>query len=475
MKRLNFIFALIVILSFCTENTYADAAFSNYFKDNTMRFDYFHTGTANEEHFAIDQMVNDGIWAGSKTHLIDHLRLGKYFFEIQNPQTEEVLYSQGFCSVYGEWETTPEAKENWGVYHESMRFPWPIQKVKLVLYKRNDTSQIFEPIWNYTIDPEYRKVNPSIIKNNYKVYPIVENGDSHNKVDIVVLSEGYTKNEMEKFHKDAENYARTLLNTEPFKSRKNDFNIRAVEVPSPNSGLNHPQQDIYNRSALSVSYGAFGSQRYALGYDNKKIRDAASAVPYEFTAILMNDSIYGGGGIYKLYITAAADNAFNEYLFVHEFGHHFAALADEYYTSATAYEMGSNLVEPYELNVTTYTDKDKVKWGKLISEDISLPTPWGKAEFDKHSIAVQKERTKLRDSKASENIMEKLFMDQREWEESYLGKIKYANKVGLYEGAMYHAKGMYRSEPNCIMYSRTNHFCFACQRAINLVIDHYTK
>ncbi len=455
-------------------NSYSDVNFSKYFKDQTMRLDYYHTGTATEEHFSLDQMVNDGIWAGSKTQLIDELELGKYLFEIQEPSSGEVLYSRGYSSIYGEWETTPEAKEEWGVFHESLRFPWPKQQVKVVIYKRNE-QQNFDPIWSYTLDPEHGKVNKSELNNPYDVYDVVENGDPHNKVDIVVLSEGYTKEEMDEFRKDADKFAEALLSTEPFASRKEDFNIRAVEVPAPNSGLNHPQQDIYNRSALSVTYGAFGSERYALGYDNRKIRDAASTVPYEYTAIIMNDSIYGGGGIYNLYITAAADNAFHDYLFVHEFGHHFASLADEYYTSATAYEMGSDVIEPYELNVTTHTEKDKIKWGDMIDEDTPLPTPWGKEKFDKHSNKIQEKREKLRNQKADEKTMEKLFKKQREWEENYLSNIEYAGEVGAYEGAMYHSKGIYRSEPSCIMFIRTDNFCTACQRAINLVIDQSTK
>ncbi len=466
---------LIPVFSLLFANfSFADVNFEDHFKDKTMRFDYFHTGNATEEHFAVDKMVNDGIWAGSKTQLIDELKLGKYLFEIQKPETGKVLYSRGFSSIYGEWETTPEAKKEWGVFHESMRFPWPKNTVKLVLYKRNQ-EQAFDKIWEYEVDPQYRKVNKAKLNSLYNVYEAAVHGDPHEKVDIVVLGEGYTAEEMDEFRKDVDQFREALFTTEPFASRKEDFNIRAVEVPAPNSGLNHPQQDIYNRSALSVTYGAFGSQRYALGYDNRKIRDAASAVPYEFTAIIMNDSIYGGGGIYNLYITAAADNAFHDYLYVHEFGHHFASLADEYYTSATAYEMGSDVIEPYELNVTTYTDKEKIKWGDKIDEDTPLPTPWGKEEFDQHSNEVQEKRQKMRDAKASEKEMEKLFKDQREWEENYLSNIKYAGDVGLYEGAMYHSKGIYRSEPNCIMFTRTGYFCTACQRAINLVIDQYTK
>lgn len=474
MKRTCKIASFLLIFVFFCSQARADVSFEQYFKDQTMRLDYFHTGTATEEHFSLDQMVNDGPWAGSKQQLVDDLRLGKYFFEIQDPRSGKVIYSRGYSSIYGEWETTAEAKKEWGVFHESLRFPWPAQKVKLVIYKRNQ-QQKFDPVWRYMVDPSSSKVNPAPLNTPYGVYEVATHGKPQEKVDIVLLSEGYTQQQMDKFRADADKFANALFSTEPFASRKEDFNIRAVEVPAPNSGLNHPQQDIYNRSALSVSYGAFGSQRYALGYDNKTIRDAASTVPYEFTAILMNDSIYGGGGIYKLYITAASDNAFHDYLFVHEFGHHFASLADEYYTSATAYEMGSQVVEPYELNVTTYTDKDKVKWGDLIREDTPLPTPWGKEKFDDHSNQIQEKRQKMRDAKVSEDKMEQLFRQQREWEEDYLSQIPHAGDVGAYEGAMYHSKGIYRSEPNCIMFTRTDHFCAACRRAINMVIDQYAE
>lgn len=474
MKRKIRILILGLPALFIAFSSVADVDFQQYFKDRTMRLDYYHTGTATEEHFALDRMVNDGIWAGSKTQLSDQLRLGKYFFEIQDPATGKVLYSRGYSSIYGEWETTPEAKKEWGVFHESVRFPWPKEEVKLVIYKRNQ-QQKFDPVWEYRVDPEHRKANPAPLKTPYPVYEVEANGQPEEKVDIVLLSEGYTREEMDEFRADADKFAEALFSTEPFASRREDFNIRAVEVPAPNSGLNHPQQDINNRSALSVTYGAFGSQRYALGYDNKTIRDAASTVPYEFTAILMNDSIYGGGGIYNLYITAASDNAFHDYLFVHEFGHHFASLADEYYASATAYEMGSDVIEPYELNVTTHTEKDKIKWGDLIREETPLPTPWGKEKFDQHSRQVQQTREEMRKEKVSEKKMEKLFKDQREWEEDYLSEISYAGKIGAYEGAMYHSQGIYRSEPNCIMFTRTDEFCAACQRAINLVIDQYTR
>ncbi|MCF8303685.1 MAG: IgA Peptidase M64 [Bacteroidales bacterium] len=449
--------------------------FQEHFKDKTMRFDYYHTGNATEEHFAFDGIVSDGLWAGSRNALVDELRLGKYFFEIQEPKSGKILYSRGYASIYGEWETTPDAKENWGVYHESIRFPWPNQEVDLVIYKRDNSDNSFEPIWEYHINPQHYRVNPADLSPMYDVSTIVENGDPEKKVDIVVLSEGYTFDDMEKFRKDARRFANTLLEAEPFASRKEDFNIRAVEVPSPNSGLNHPHQDIYKRSALSVGYGAFDSERYALGFNNKKIRNAASAVPYEYTVILMNDSIYGGGGIYNLYITAAADNAFNEYLFVHEFGHHFAALADEYYTSAVSYDINKDVIEPWELNVTAHPDPETIKWKELVTPNTPIPTPWEKEKYDKHSIKTQKKRRELRKAKAPEEKLVKLFNEKRKWDNELLSNMEYSGHVGAFEGARYMAEGMYRSEANCLMFTRYHKFCAACRRAINMVIDQYTE
>jgi IgA peptidase M64/peptidase M64-like protein len=473
MKTISILLAIILSsLNFISQAS--DIEFEKFFKDKTMRFDYYHTGTAVEEHFAFDQIVSDGMWGGSTTQLIDKLNLGKYQYQIIDSESGMLIYSKGFASIYGEWETTPEAKEQWGVFHESVRFPWPVKEVKLIILKRGDNFE-FEPIYEYLIKPNSHKINPVDLTSSFKVYDVIVNGDPKTKVDIVLLGEGYTADEMGKFHADAEEFANALFSTEPFKSRKMDFNIRAVEVPAPNSGCNHPHQDIYKRTATSVSYSAFDSERYALGYDNKKIRDIASTVPYENMAILMNDSIYGGGGIYNLYITAASDNAFHNYLFVHEFGHHLADLADEYYTSSTAYEMGSTIHEPWELNVTAQTDRDKIKWADMIDKDTPIPTPWNKEEFDNHSIEIQKKRKDLRKVKANEKELETLFKEQQKYEDDALANEEYAGKVGAFEGAQYHQYGLYRSAPNCIMYTRTNFFCPACQRAINLVIDTNVK
>jgi hypothetical protein len=205
------------------------------------------------------------------------------------------------------------------------------------------------------------------------------------------------------------------------------------------------------------------------------VRDIASAVPYEFTVILINERTYGGGGIYRLYATLAVDNEFSDYLIIHELGHHIAGLADEYYTSQISYEIDSNVtVEPWELNITALLDKDNFKWKDLVKPGTPIPTPWNKKEFDTFSISIQKERQRLRKARAKEEELETLFKRQREKESEMISRMKYVNQIGAFEGAGYLAKGLYRSSINCIMFTRDLKFCPVCQRSISRVIDQYT-
>ncbi len=479
-KRIFLIFCLCLIPLTLTsiqdsDKDKGDVTFDVYFENKTMRLDYFHSGNSKEEHFAKDRIVSDGKWGGSKTILLDELNLGLYQFEIIDKESNVLLYSEGFASIYGEWETTAEAKEQWGTFHESIRFPWPKKNVWVVLKKR-DKQNKFVKIWDTEVNPASRQVTPADIINTNKILTIMENGPAEKKVDIVVLGDGYKKEEMDKFHKDAKRLISVLFSVEPYRSRKSDFNIRAIETPSPVSGVNRPHPGIFKRTPLSVHYSSFDSERYALTYDNRRVRDIASAVPYEFTIILINERTYGGGGIYRLYATLAVDNAFSDYLIIHEMGHHLAGLADEYYTSQVSYEIDSNVtVEPWELNITALLDKDKLKWKDLVKPGTPIPTPWDKEAFDKFSISIQEERQRLRKAKAKEEELEKLFQSQREKESEMISRMKYANQVGAFEGAGYLAKGLYRSSINCIMFTRDLTFCPVCQRSISRVIDQYTK
>ena len=448
--------------------------YDNWFAANTMRVDYFHSGSSKEEHFAVDQVVSDGAWPGSSTTLIDKLELGLYFYEVVDKESKVLLYSRGFSSVFGEWRTTPEADSVWGTFHESLRFPWPLKPIIIILKKR-DTDNKFQTIWTTQVDPASRQVTNAEKLHTEKVDVIMENGPARKKVDLVILGDGYSKSEMEKFRKDAKRLSDALFSAEPFKTRAGDFNVRAVETPAEASGVCKPHHNIYKRTPLSVHYSSFDSERYALTYDNRTVRDVASAVPYDFMVILINEKTYGGGGIYNLYTTVSADNKFAEYIMIHELGHHIAALADEYYTSAVAYEKPDIKVEPWETNITAMFDKNNLKWKDLVTAGTPLPTPWNKEAFDKFGYIIQQTRDSVRAAQLPENVMEDLFTREKVKEDEFFAKEKFKDNVGAFEGAGYIAKGLYRSQLDCIMYTRHIKYCKVCRRSLGAVMDQYVK
>ncbi len=454
----------------------AAAAFDDDFTPKTMRVDYFHSGTATEEHVATDRIVSDGPWGGSRTRLVDDLNLGKYLFVVSDRDTNRVLYSRGFASIYGEWETTPEAKKEFRTFHESLRFPWPKRPVVVRLDKR-DAAGIFREVWTTVVDPAKREVNPTDLVPAGKVWSVVDNGPASEKVDLLILGDGYTASEIPKFHADVKRLVDVLFKFEPFKSRKSDFNVRALDLPSPATGVNRPHAGIFRRTPLSLSYSSFDSERYLLGFDNRMIRDVASAAPYEFIEILVNEKTYGGGGIFAFQSTASVYSGFSEYVFVHEFGHHFAGLGDEYYTSDVAYEIGAQEhPEPWEPNITAMHDPAKLKWKDLVDKETPLPTPWDREPFEKNSKEVQAKRRKIRAENKPETEMDTLFREEQAYETPLLAGMKYSKKVGAFEGAGYEAKGLYRPETDCIMFTRDEvGFCRVCRRAIERMIDLYSR
>jgi IgA Peptidase M64/Peptidase M64 N-terminus len=452
------------------------SAFDAHFTGDTMRVDYFHTGgPRTSETIALDRIVNDGAWAGSRSQLTDPTDLGKYMFEVRDTSTHALLYSRGFASVYGEWETTGAEKPR--SFHESLRFPWPKQPVTIVLAKRQENNS-FAPVWTTDVDPASRFVNRApLARHAGTVWPVFINGPASAKVDILIIGEGYTAREIPKFHRDVARLLPALFDEEPFKSRKSDFNVRALDLPSAESGINRPNAGVFRRTPLSAEYNIFDSERYVLTLDNRALRDAASAAPYEFIEILVNEKTYGGGGIFNDQATASVDSAFSPYVFVHEFGHHFAALADEYYTSDVAYTTGApEKPEPWEPNVTALHDPAALKWKDLVTPGTPLPTPWDKAEYEKHTAGIQQRRRDIRARNAPEAEMDALFREQRDWDTKFLSSMKYSGAVGAFEGAAYESRGLYRPQADCIMFTRDKAgFCAVCRRAISRIIDLYSK
>jgi hypothetical protein len=280
--------------------------------------------------------------------------------------------------------------------------------------KKRDAKNILQPIWNFEVDPT--GFNAEQKPASVKVNQLVNNGDVKSKLDIVILGDGYTAKEMDVFREDANKFVEYFFAVDPYKARKNDFNVWAVEVVAPESGIANPNKNFFPKNPLETTYNTFGVDRYVLSNNDWTVRDYAGAAPYDVIVILLNSNKYGGGGIYNLYITAAARSDYNDYVFVHEMGHHIAGLADEYYQSHVAYDPANTSVEPWEFNVTALLNPENLKWKDITTPGIPIPTPWNKAEYEKKDS----NKTKV------------------------LENDPYAGKVGAFEGANYLSNGMYR-------------------------------
>lgn len=439
-----------------------------------MRVDYFHTGNASQEMFSLDRVAVEPLpWPGNPQKNIDETNLGKYFFEVRDRNTNRLVFSRGFASVYGEWETTDEARNMNRTFHESLRFPMPPAPVQVVLKKR-DANNAFREVWSTIVDPKDMFIDSSRHASPGRLIEIQKSGDPASKVDFLILGDGYTAAERAKFEKDARRLVELLFAASPYKEHRRDFNVWALCPASEESGISRPSTGIHLASPLGASYDAFGSERYVLTFENRALRNVAQFAPYEFIEILTNSRTYGGGGIFGLYSTVAADSEQAPYVFVHEFGHHFAGLADEYYTSPVAYTPSTVKTEPWEPNVTALLDPANLKWKDLVQPGTPIPTPWQKEEYESHSRDYGKRRAQIRAENRPESEMEALFRENREFEIKLFAREKYAGKVGAFEGANYEAKGYYRPEVDCIMFTRSPSFCAVCRRAIERVIALYS-
>jgi hypothetical protein len=485
-KTALLLFLCLKLFSQCT--TGPVTSFDKHFTSATLRIDYFHTGDASSERVELDELYKYNNWAGSKVNLIDSLDYGAYYHKIYDKRSGELIYSRGFDSYFKEYQTSTPAME--GVekaFHESAIVPFPRQKIVFVLEKRAKSGQMDE-VFRKEIDPSI--ASTPLIIDDIRIFSSQQSGPSEIKADIAIIGEGYTVEEADKFERDLERFTGYFFRAEPCRSYRDQFNIRGVLLPSVDSGIDEPRAGIDKNTAVNATFNSMGSERYVLTEDNKALRDIAGHVPYDALYIMVNSSRYGGGGIYNFYCVYTSDNIDSDYLMVHEFGHSFFGLADEYYTSSTAYnEFYSPDYEPAEPNITALKDPDNIKWQHLLTEGIEIPTPWAKDEFDSLDLTWQAERAKMNDhiaklqkTDASEDLVQeaKTQYDRKSTErdkevQEYLESSPYAGKVGAFEGAGYMSTGLYRPSINCIMFTRTDYFCPVCQEAMRKVIHSYSE
>lgn len=423
MKNLSILFFL-----FSVYISTAQVTFNDYFISKTMRVDYNHAGNSKSEQIYVEQIKQEPFWGGSKTNLIDKFDFGIYNLSVYDSASNKLIYSKGFSSLFEEWQSTDEAKKINKTFYETIVFPYPKKPVHIILKSRNKQNN-FSKIFDLVINPE-----KSFIKKEsplrFDSYKLTDSGDPSVKVDIVIIPEGYTKEDLIKLKKDAERFAKYLFNHEPYIDIKNKFNIWVIEAFSQESGTDIPGENIWKNTIVNSNFYTFDSDRYLTTQDIKSVRDLAGNVPYDQIFILVNSSKYGGGGIYNDFSMSSSDNEFSEWVFIHEFGHAFAGLADEYFDSQVSVSDYYDLnVEPWNPNITTLINFDK-KWKNMVEKDTPTPTP-----INDH----------------------------------------FKTKVGTYEGASYISKGMYRPYISCEMKELQAGFCPVCSKAITDMIDFYTK
>ena len=439
----------------------------------TLRVDYLHTGGRGVEIFALDQVSIEPLpWPGHPGRSVDPGEPGVYRYEVCDP-AGRLLYARGFASIFGEWVTTAEAADRHRTFHESLRFPVPEGPVDLTVLRRGD-DQSFRAVWQVRIDP----AGPFVVRSPPPAQSLVaieRHGDPVDKVDLLLVGDGYTAEQCAaKFGADAGRMAEALFRHEPFASRRDDFNVWGLCPPAAESGVARPSTGLQRRSPVGATYDAFGSERYVLTFDNRALREVAAWAPYEFIAILVNAGTYGGGGIHNLYATVAVDSDWADYLFVHEFGHHFAGLADEYYTSPVAYQAAGRVTEPWEANVTALLDDQPLKWRAWVVEGTPVPTPWPKGEFEARQRDFQARRKAIRAANRPEHEMSALFREEQAYTTGLFATQQRRAVVGAFQGANYDARAYYRPQLDCVMFTRDEvPFCRVCQAALEAVIDLY--
>lgn len=417
---------ILLIIPFISDG---QEIFNKYFINKSLRFDFLLGGDSENVQVYPAQIKQEPYWAGSQKNLKDTFNYGTYRFRVFDFNSDSLIFLKGFSTFFSEWQTTAEAGLKTKTFYQVVIFPYPRKKIKLTIDTRQWNGK-FKSIFSTTIDPsDYFIVKE--IPNPFKTVDIVNNGKSENKVDVAILAEGYTVEEMNKFLKDAQRMTSYLFDEEPFKMEKNKFNVVAVLTPSVESGTDIPGEGIYKNTCFNSTFYTFDVPRYLTTTDMKSICDAAANVPYDHIYILVNTDRYGGGGFYNLLSIGSADNERTRTVITHEFGHGFAGLGDEYYTSQVAYKDFYNLkAEPWEPNLTTLVDFNS-KWKSEIDNNVPVPTP---------------------------------------------RKQEYSATIGVFEGGGYMERGIYVPYFDCRMKSNTaNGFCPVCQQAIKKVIDFYTK
>lgn len=424
----KYILAIFISYAFCC-GMYAQE-YKDFFTDRTLRVDYIFSGTANNQFIAVNELSQLPQWAGRKHHLAELPLEGNGQIEMRDLQSGSVIYRTSFSTLFQEWLSTDEAKTVSRAFENTYLLPYPKVPVEIAVNLNNGKGESIARL-KHTVNPDDVLIQPKGFGRATPSKYLINNGDSKDCIDVVIMAEGYTQKEMETFYEDARTACESLFAHEPFKTLKSRFNIIAVENISIDSGVSSPGKGSWKETAFGSHFNTFYSDRYLTTSKVTDVHDALAGIPYEHIIILANTDEYGGGGIYNAFTLTTAHHPSFKPVIVHEFGHSFAGLADEYYYEndifSDTYPFDR---EPWEQNITTMVDF-RAKWKDMLPEGTPMPT----------EPASEKE-----------------------------------SPIGVFEGGGYSAKGIYRPAVDCRM--KTNEaeaFCPVCQRAIRRIINFYTN
>ena len=423
-KHILFLLCLIAVASTRSQ------VFADHFADKTLRVDYIFNGNASGQAICLNGLSALPTWAGRKHHLAELPLQGNGQIIMRNAASGKTIYTTSFSSLFQEWLETDEARNVTKGFENTFLLPYPLQPVEIEITlldpRRNVRASMKHIVHPNDVLIE-QKGNSHITPHKY----LLHNDSPEKCIDVAILAEGYTLQEIQTFYEDADIACKSIFDHEPFKSMKKRFNVVAVASPSTDSGVSVPRLNEWKHTAFGSHFSTFYSDRYLTTSRVKAIHDALAGIPYEHIIILANTEEYGGGGIYNSYTLTTAHHPMFRPVVVHEFGHSFGGLADEYfYDNDVMTDTYPLDIEPWEQNISTQVDF-AAKWKDMLSENTPVPTP----------------------AEVSENY-----------------------PTGVYEGGGYSAKGIFRPAENCRM--RTNEypaFCPVCQRALRRIIEFYTE
>jgi hypothetical protein len=420
----KFLFLILFLFGALILNAQSDVDYSKYFTGDRLRIDLYHSGSDSSDVYSLNAFKIESPWSGPVNHIISDMIHGIYLLKVKDVN-DKLLYVHPYNSLFEEWQHTEEAITDTRVFEESLFIPYPKVPVEIELYKRNEDLSL-RLIWSKSFIPDETLVEKSNLKADFVQLHGNKNVNGH--IDIAFVADGYTDSEMDKFEKDATRLMNFFLKTAPFNEYNDAFNFYAVKAVSLESGTDIPGKNIWKETAVNSNFYTFGSERYLTTSSYFDCMDCLVNVPHDQVVILVNTEKYGGGGIFNFYSVVSVDHNMSNIVFTHEFGHAFGGLADEYYSSSTAYVtypgMDHELLSP---NVTNLVDFNS-KWKSMVNDTTPIPT---------------------KDVAENNDI------------------------VGVYEGGQYLAKGIYRPYRNCRMKSNTAEFCPVCQRILSDMIKYY--